>query len=175
MHRPADHYDDRFLQTFDSSFRTFDSLNYEVITTVDTKKPLLDFCIDHSDNYVAVAELHRGASDESGNIVKLYEIGRRRELDEEEQDDQVRFPNLVSARVSKCDSCLRLFLSILLIVCVPLVQSDFFNPVILSAACFSSDVAIRSDDSIRPRYSFRPMRLQYYLLTLRLASELFPI
>lgn len=91
MHRPTDHYDDRFLQTFDSSFRTFDSLNYEVITTVDTKKPLLDFCIDHSDNYVAVAELNRNASDEAGNMVKLYEIGRRRELDEEEQDDQVRF------------------------------------------------------------------------------------
>ncbi|KAL7074468.1 hypothetical protein ACQ4LE_006871 [Meloidogyne hapla] len=83
----ASEIDDRFFHIFGNFFRTFDSTNYEVISTHDTRKPLLDLCTSHSDNFVGVVEISRN-SDEDTNLFKLYEIGRRREVDEEEDDDQ---------------------------------------------------------------------------------------
>ncbi|KAK5970343.1 LisH domain-containing protein [Trichostrongylus colubriformis] len=47
---------DVFRNTYCASFRTFDTLDYSVIATVDTKRPLLDISCDHSDRYVAVVE-----------------------------------------------------------------------------------------------------------------------
>ncbi|CAK5055541.1 unnamed protein product [Meloidogyne enterolobii] len=83
----ASEIDDRFFHIFGNFFRTFDSTNYEVISTHDTRKPLLDLCTSHSDNFVGVVEISRN-SDEDTNLFKLYEIGRRREVDEEDDDDQ---------------------------------------------------------------------------------------
>lgn len=87
VHQEPTDVDDRFFQMFSNYFRTFDSTNYEVISTHDTRKPLLDICSGHSDNYVGVIETSR-ASNEDTNFFKLYEVGRRREADEEDEDEQ---------------------------------------------------------------------------------------
>uniref|UniRef100_A0AAF5PHW2 LisH domain-containing protein n=1 Tax=Wuchereria bancrofti TaxID=6293 RepID=A0AAF5PHW2_WUCBA len=84
--------DDRFRQTFACSFRTFDSTTYKVITTVDAKRALFDFCADHNDQYMALIEAHGNADDLlelRENVCRLYEVGKRREADEcdDEQEE----------------------------------------------------------------------------------------
>uniref|UniRef100_A0A915PMW3 LisH domain-containing protein n=1 Tax=Setaria digitata TaxID=48799 RepID=A0A915PMW3_9BILA len=77
--------DDRFRQTFACSFRTFDSTTYKVITTVDAKRALFDFCADHNDQFMALIEAHGNADDLlelRENVCRLYEVGKRREADE---------------------------------------------------------------------------------------------
>lgn len=46
----------------------------------------MDFCASHTDNFVALIEV--GRSDDDTNFCKLYEIGRRRDIDEDEEEDQ---------------------------------------------------------------------------------------
>lgn len=58
-----------------------------MITTIDTKRPLFDFCAGKVDNYVGLIESGRAADDDT-NLCKLYEIGRRRDIDEEEEEEQ---------------------------------------------------------------------------------------
>ncbi|MCP9265711.1 Vprbp protein [Dirofilaria immitis] len=84
--------DDRFRQTFACSFRTFDSTTYKVITTVDAKRALFDFCADHNDQHMALIEAHGNADDLlelRENVCRLYEVGKRREADEcdDEQEE----------------------------------------------------------------------------------------
>ncbi|EFO23215.2 hypothetical protein LOAG_05271 [Loa loa] len=84
--------DERFRQTFACSFRTFDSTTYKVITTVDAKRALFDFCADHNDQYMALIEAHGNADDLlelRENVCRLYEVGKRREADEcdDEQEE----------------------------------------------------------------------------------------
>lgn len=65
----------------------------QVITTVDTKRALFDFCADHNDQYMALIEAHGNAEDLlelRENVCRLYEVGKRREA-EECDDEQVYF------------------------------------------------------------------------------------
>lgn len=63
-----------------------------MIATVDTKKPLFDFAADHSDIYVAAIEINSDNDDllaMEENACKLYEIGKRREQDDQDQEEIV--------------------------------------------------------------------------------------
>ncbi|KAI1711493.1 DDB1- and CUL4-associated factor 1 [Ditylenchus destructor] len=83
----SDDFEPRFNAVYNSSFRTLDAGNYQVITTMDTKKQLHDFCPDHSDNFVALIEANPIMRDP--NLCKLYEVGRGREPDEEDEDEDI--------------------------------------------------------------------------------------
>ncbi|MFH4974522.1 hypothetical protein AB6A40_001231 [Gnathostoma spinigerum] len=91
VHLDRDEPDIRFRQTFGSSFRTFDSRDYSVISTIDTKRPLFDLCADHHDQYMAVVETENPADDIldlQENVCRMYEVGKRRDLeDQDEQED----------------------------------------------------------------------------------------
>lgn len=72
-------------------FRNIIRFFLQVIATVDAKRALLDFCADHNDQYMALIEAHGNADDLlelRENVCRIYEVGKRREADECD-DEQV--------------------------------------------------------------------------------------
>ncbi|KAK6059693.1 hypothetical protein COOONC_02656, partial [Cooperia oncophora] len=83
---------DVFRNTYCASFRTFDTFDYSVIATVDTKRPLLDISCDHSDRYVAVVERMSEGEVEymlsnEKTLVRAYEVGKRRDAEDDDVDE----------------------------------------------------------------------------------------
>ncbi|CAI5448478.1 unnamed protein product [Caenorhabditis angaria] len=83
-----------------TSFRTFDTSDYSVITTHDMKKPILGLSTSHSDTMVSVVEQHKQLASEyivgSASQCKIFSIGRHRvagdddgeEEEEENEEDE---------------------------------------------------------------------------------------
>ncbi|KAI6181263.1 LisH protein [Aphelenchoides besseyi] len=73
-----DEMEDRILTHYEPSFRVLDSKDYHLITTVDTKRELLGFAVDHNDRYICTIEETR-RMDVEQTICRIYEIGRVRD------------------------------------------------------------------------------------------------
>uniref|UniRef100_A0AAR2IWV3 DDB1- and CUL4-associated factor 1 n=1 Tax=Pygocentrus nattereri TaxID=42514 RepID=A0AAR2IWV3_PYGNA len=88
----ADDEDDMMEQQmkspFGSSFRTFDATDYKPIATIDVKRNIFDLCTDTKDCYLAVIENQDSINMDT--VCRLYEVGRQRLAEEEEdEEDQV--------------------------------------------------------------------------------------
>ncbi|KAI6234654.1 LisH domain-containing protein [Aphelenchoides fujianensis] len=86
--KDSDEPGERYYVRYDSSFRVLDAKDYHVITTVDTKRDLIAFGIDHNDRHICTVEESRNREDEQ-TLCRVYEIGRMRgdgEIEEEEDD-----------------------------------------------------------------------------------------
>ncbi|XP_022253323.1 DDB1- and CUL4-associated factor 1-like [Limulus polyphemus] len=90
LEEESDIDEDQMKSSFGSSFRTFNGTDYSSIATIDIKKNIFDLATDQSDCFLAVVENQRGRDDfsTSENICRLYEVGRRREEDDEEEEDE---------------------------------------------------------------------------------------
>lgn len=75
---------------FGSSFRTFNATDYKPIATIDVKRNIFDLCTDTKDCYLAVIENQDSVNTDT--VCRLYEVGRQRlaeeEEDEEDQEDE---------------------------------------------------------------------------------------
>uniref|UniRef100_A0A672L6X8 DDB1- and CUL4-associated factor 1 n=1 Tax=Sinocyclocheilus grahami TaxID=75366 RepID=A0A672L6X8_SINGR len=95
----ADDEDDMMEQQmkspFGSSFRTFDATDYKPIATIDVKRNIFDLCTDTKDCYLAVIENQDSINMDT--VCRLYEVGRQRLAEEEEdEEDQVRLMQTTS-------------------------------------------------------------------------------
>jgi len=70
---------------FEKSFKTFEASDYSLISTVDTRKSVLGLCTSRDDLSLAVVEQFQGDATES--VVRLYDIGRLRAEEEDQEDD----------------------------------------------------------------------------------------
>ncbi|KAJ8918494.1 hypothetical protein NQ315_008192 [Exocentrus adspersus] len=73
--------------TFDSSFKTVDAIDYSSITTFDVKKSIYDLAINRYDTQIAIVENQGMYNSVQESVVRLYDVGRRRD-DEDEQDEE---------------------------------------------------------------------------------------
>ncbi|KAM9474878.1 DDB1- and CUL4-associated factor 1 isoform 2-T2 [Clarias gariepinus] len=82
--------DQQMKSPFGSSFRTFDATDYKPIATIDVKRNIFDLCTDTKDCYLAVIENQDSINMDT--VCRLYEVGRQRlaeeEEDEEDQEDE---------------------------------------------------------------------------------------
>uniref|UniRef100_A0A8D0D401 DDB1- and CUL4-associated factor 1 n=1 Tax=Sander lucioperca TaxID=283035 RepID=A0A8D0D401_SANLU len=70
---------------FGSSFRTFNATDYKPIATIDVKRNIFDLCTDTKDCYLAVIENQDSVNTDT--VCRLYEVGRQRLAEEEEEDE----------------------------------------------------------------------------------------
>merc|ERR1712032_356844 len=71
---------------FETAFKTFDASDYSLISTVDTRKSVLGLCPSKDDLMLAVVE--QGTADIEESVVRLYDVGRLRAEEGEDQEDQ---------------------------------------------------------------------------------------
>ncbi|XP_015778205.1 PREDICTED: protein VPRBP-like isoform X2 [Acropora digitifera] len=75
------------LGPYESSFRTVDATDHQLIATMDVKKTIFDLCTDITDCFVAVIEKHPTLNK---SVCRVYEVGRMgaaEDLDEQESSD----------------------------------------------------------------------------------------
>jgi len=70
---------------FETAFKTFDATDYSLIATIETKKSVLAVCSSWDDISLAVVEQGNGDCVES--VVRLYDVGRLRAEEEDQEDD----------------------------------------------------------------------------------------
>ncbi|XP_044751258.1 protein mahjong [Coccinella septempunctata] len=78
--------DDEDLK-YDTSFKTLDSIDYSSIATIDVKKNIYDLAINHFDSQLALVENQGVYQTVQESVVRVYDVGRRREDIDEEQDE----------------------------------------------------------------------------------------
>ncbi|CAB3405775.1 unnamed protein product [Caenorhabditis bovis] len=86
----------RYSDDESTSFRTLDTKDYSVITTLDIKKPLLGLCASHGDSMMAVIEKLRPTQNEfsyqSASQIRITEVGIQKDseddADEVEEDEE---------------------------------------------------------------------------------------
>lgn len=75
--------------TFDSSFKTIDAIDYSSIATIDVKRQIYDLGINHFDSQIGIVENQGTYYNVQESVVRLYDVGRRRDNDDEvEEDDE---------------------------------------------------------------------------------------
>lgn len=73
--------------TFDSSFKTIDASDYSSIATIDVKRNIYDLAVNVFDTQIAIVENQGLYHSVQESVVRLYDVGRRRD-DEDEQEEE---------------------------------------------------------------------------------------
>lgn len=73
--------------TFDSSFKTIDAGDYTSIATIDVKRNIYDLAVNKYDTQIAIVENQGVYNSVQESVVRLYDVGRKREDDEEQEED----------------------------------------------------------------------------------------
>ncbi|EGT49060.1 hypothetical protein CAEBREN_31939 [Caenorhabditis brenneri] len=85
LHRP-DHPD------WISSLRSFDTMDYAVLTTVESRRPVMDINVSHDDQKLAMIEQIRPQFTEfliqSATQVRMIEVGRLKDIEDENEDEE---------------------------------------------------------------------------------------
>uniref|UniRef100_A0A669PVE0 DDB1- and CUL4-associated factor 1 n=1 Tax=Phasianus colchicus TaxID=9054 RepID=A0A669PVE0_PHACC len=124
--------EERMRSPFGSSFRTFNATDYKPIATIDVKRNIFDLCTDSKDCYLAVIE-NQGSMDSMNmdTVCRLYEVGRQRlaEDEEDEEEDQVRNTALScllksSCYLSTCEKAIGVRLLLICLICVHFILDN---------------------------------------------------
>lgn len=86
---------DPYKTQFASTLRTLSSSDYSVISTLDVRKPLMDFCFSHGDTDLAVVEVVKSytqndyfAARHDETVCRTYEIGKVRVAEDGDEDGE---------------------------------------------------------------------------------------
>ncbi|CAH0556965.1 unnamed protein product [Brassicogethes aeneus] len=73
---------------FDSSFKTVDSIDYTSIATIDVKRNIYDLAVNRFDTQIAIVEnqgMYQGVQE---SVVRIYDVGRRRDAEDEQEEEE---------------------------------------------------------------------------------------
>ncbi|XP_075228537.1 lisH and WD40 domain-containing protein mahjong isoform X6 [Lycorma delicatula] len=73
--------------SYETSFKTLDAYDYSSIATIDVKKNIYDLACNRLDTQIAIVENQGMFDSVQESSVRLYDVGRRRD-DEDEADDE---------------------------------------------------------------------------------------
>uniref|UniRef100_A0A1B6HVS0 DDB1- and CUL4-associated factor 1 n=1 Tax=Homalodisca liturata TaxID=320908 RepID=A0A1B6HVS0_9HEMI len=72
----------------ESSFKTLDASDYANIATIDVKKNIYDLAINRIDTQIAIVENQGMFDSVQESIIRLYDVGRRRDDEDEVEDEE---------------------------------------------------------------------------------------
>lgn len=77
--------------SYESSFKVLDSLDYTSIATVDVKRNIYDLCVNKYGTKIAVVENQTGYETTEESVVKVYSVGRKKNNEDEMVRNQMLF------------------------------------------------------------------------------------
>lgn len=69
--------------SYESSFKVLDSLDYSSIATVDVKRNIYDLCVNRYGTLIAIVENQSGYATTEESVVKIYSVGRTKHNEDE--------------------------------------------------------------------------------------------
>ncbi|XP_050302636.1 protein mahjong isoform X2 [Anthonomus grandis grandis] len=73
---------------FDSSFKTIDANDYSSIATIEVKKNIYDLAVNLYDTQITLVENQGMYNSVQESVVRLYDVGRRRDDDDEQEEEE---------------------------------------------------------------------------------------
>ncbi|KAK7868719.1 hypothetical protein R5R35_008241 [Gryllus longicercus] len=93
---------------FESSFKTLDAYDYSSIATIDVRRNIFDLTCNKYDTQIAIVENNGLLDNVQESSVRLYDVGRRREYedegDDEDDDEDMDHSDDASASSSASDN-----------------------------------------------------------------------
>lgn len=80
-------HDSEEKSQFESSFRTLDPYDYSSIATIDVKRNIYALCVSGSGAQIALVENLGEYEQVQESAVKLYDVGRKRDVDDDADED----------------------------------------------------------------------------------------
>lgn len=74
------------------TFKTLDSYDYSSIATVDVKRNIYDLSVNKFGSQIALVENSGNEDTISESVVRIYSVGRRKNMDDEAEDDENDMP-----------------------------------------------------------------------------------
>lgn len=69
--------------SYESSFKVMDSLNYSSISTIDVKRNVYDLCVNKTGLNIAIVENQGGYDSVQESVVRIYCVGRKKNAEDE--------------------------------------------------------------------------------------------
>lgn len=82
--------------SYETSFKTLDSLDYSAISTVDVKRHIYDLSVNRNGLTIAIVENQGGYDSVQESVVRVYSVGCKKST----EDEMVRLAYMVSALIS---------------------------------------------------------------------------
>lgn len=74
---------------YESSFKVLDSFDYSSISTIDTRKSIYDLVVNNNGCQLAICENQGGYESVSESVIRIYAVGRKRDPEDEEIEDDM--------------------------------------------------------------------------------------
>ncbi|XP_035893894.1 protein mahjong [Anopheles stephensi] len=92
------------VAAYQTSFKVLDSYDYSSIATIDVKRNISDLAVNRYGSQIAVVENQGGYNSLQESVVRIYSVGRKRNIGDDQDEDEEELENSEENTLSETES-----------------------------------------------------------------------
>uniref|UniRef100_A0A182SLL6 LisH domain-containing protein n=1 Tax=Anopheles maculatus TaxID=74869 RepID=A0A182SLL6_9DIPT len=92
------------VAAYQTSFKVLDSYDYSSIATIDVKRNISDLAVNRYGSQVAIVENQGGYNSLQESVVRIYSVGRKRNIGDDQDEDEEEMENSEENTLSETES-----------------------------------------------------------------------